>query len=713
MADADPHLPTGTTEPETPVVQKRRAGPVKWAIRIVLGILLLLFAIWAILYITKGRFLKSTFEKYASKYSQRDIRVAGDFQLYFDLISIKFLADGMTVSNPAWRGGQFYKSDHILARISTFPLIWGEQRIKVLDMAGANVDLAWNAARKLNTFTFGDPNQPGKPFKLPDIIRAQVVRTTVNYVDPLLQLKTAVRVETVKAQDTKFADDIRFTGDGTLRNRPFTMSGSLLSPNETIAGGRNQLKLATRSGDTSLDVSGTLPGATIIEGADLRLAVRGSNLANLFDFLGVAVPDTRRYRITSNLTKDGGAWKFTRLNGMFGASDIAGAMTITMPNDRLKVDADLRTRTLDIIDAGPFIGYEPNKLAAGSVTAAASTQSATGGRILPDAPLRIEAIKRFDADVKYRVATIRAPSMPISNVGLALKLDHSLLQLKPLTFDVAGGKLWSDISINARKPAVFTEYDIRLANTPIGRLLGKSGVEQAGATGVLRARIQMTGTGDSVRSSLATSNGRIAIVIPQGNMWARNIQLGELDVGVYIQKLLADELKQPVEINCGLVAFTVRNGIAAADPILIDTRKNVMLGRGGFSFRNEVLDMAVRADGKKFSVFSGQSPIGINGSFAKPGISVISPELLTRGGVGLGLGVVASPFAAVLAFVDIGDAKSAQCGPVLAGARATAQRTTSGKPRDDVGRGTTAKSENGSRSKGERQEQRKKFLGIF
>lgn len=713
MAEADPKVPPVTVEPETSVPAKRRAGPVRWAIRIIVGILLTLFLIWAVLYITKGRFLKGTFEKYASQYSQRQIRVSGDFQLYFDLINIKFVADGLTVSNPAWRGGRFYKSDHIMARISTFPLLWGEQRIKVLDMAGANVDLAWDAARKRNTFTFGDPNAPGKPFKLPDIVRAQVVRTTVRYIDPLFQLNTTVRVETVKAQDTKFAEDIRFTGDGTLRGRPFTMSGGLLSPNDTIAGGRNQLTLAARSGDTALDVTGTLPGATIIEGADLKVGVRGSNLANLFDFIGVAVPDTRRYRITSNLTKDGGAWKFTRLNGMFGASDLAGAMTITMPNNRLRVDATLATRTLDIIDAGPFIGYEPNKLAAGSVTAAATTQGSASGRILPDAPLRIEAIKRFDADVKYRVARVRAPSMPISNVALDLKLDRSLMQLKPLTFDVAGGKLWSDISIDARRPAVITEYDIRLANTPIGRLLGKAGVEQAGANGVLRARVQMTGTGDSVRSSLATSNGRIAIIMPSGTMWARNIQLGELDIGVFLQKLLAKELKEPVQVNCGLIAFTVRNGIAAADPILIDTKKNVILGRGGFSFRNETLDMALRADGKTFSVFSAQSPIGIDGSFAKPGINIISPELLTRGGVGVGLGVAASPFAAILAFVDIGDAKSAQCGPILDGARASAQRTTGGKPRDDVGRGTTAKTEDGKLSTGERQKQRKKFLGVF
>ena len=138
-----------------------------------------------------------------------------------------------------------------------------------------------------------------------------------------------------------------------------------------------------------------------------------------------------------------------------------------------------------------------------------------------------------------------------------------------------------------------------------------------------------------------------------------------------------------------------------------------MLGRGGFSFRNESLDLAFRADGKKFSLFSGQSPVGITGYFAKPGINVISPELIARGGAAAALGIVASPLAAVLAFVDVGDAKSAACGPVLAGATATAQRTKGGKPRDDVGRGTTSKEESGKASATEEKKQKKKFLGIF
>jgi hypothetical protein len=199
--------------------------------------------------------------------------------------------------------------------------------------------------------------------------------------------------------------------------------------------------------------------------------------------------------------------------------------------------------------------------------------------------------------------------------------------------------------------------------------------------------------------------------MPQGTLWTRNVQLAELDIGTFVQKMFAGKLKKPVEVNCGLIAFSVRGGIAAADPILIDTTKNVIVGRGGFSFRTEAIDLAVRADAKKFSLFSGQSPVGLGGYFSAPSMDVISPQLVGRAGVALGLSLIASPLAGVLAFVDVGDAKSAACGPVLSGATAAGQRTTKGEARDDVGRGTTAKDEQGKNKPGK--EQRKKFLGIF
>jgi uncharacterized protein involved in outer membrane biogenesis len=615
----------------------------------------------------------------------------------------------MRVSNVPWASApDVFRADLIDARIAPLSLLFGSKyRVHWLTLRNAATDLEWSKDHKHNSWTFGDPHKPGKPLNLPLIRTALLEGTTLRYRDPRLQLATEIAFRTTRAQDTRLASAIQLTGTGTMRARPFVLSGSLLSPNQTLAGGKNQLVLHADSNSTRLDVTGTLPGATQLEGSDLRVATRGPNLRLLFDFLGVAIPDTRDYRFTSALTKQGGEWRFTHLKGHFGASDLSGGLTVSLPDNRLLLRATLASRSVDIVDVGPFIGYDPQKLASRGVAGVIETVDGAP-RVLPDAALRIDALRNFDARVHYTVRAIDAPHIPISNIDLTLGLDHSLLMLSPLTFDMSGGHVGSDITIDARVRPVKTRYDIRLSPTPMGALLARWGVEQSGTSGTIKGRAQMTGYGDTVRQSLATSTGRIAVILPAGTMWARNVQLSELDIGTFISKMFSGKLKQPVEINCGLIAFTVRDGIAAADPILIDTKKSVMLGRGAFSFRDESLNLLFRADGKRISLFSGQSPVGINGYFAKPGINVISPQLLARGGAGVALGVAASPLAAILAFVDPGDAKGAACGPVLAGASAAAQRTTDGKPRDDIGHG--APSTAGS---GKPEPKHKKLLGIF
>ncbi|HEY0315468.1 MAG TPA: AsmA family protein [Sphingomonas sp.] len=703
-------LPADPAAPPPPVEHRRirRGAPIGIGLSILAILIGLILLAWAILFVTKGRFLKHRFENIASTLSARQVTVAGDFQLYFDPLNVKFVADGLSVSNPGWASKpQFLTADHIDTRISTIRLIFGAKHARWLNLNNAAIDAEWDKAHLHNTWTFGDPSKKGEPFVMPTIERATASGTTVRYRDPQMGLATDQKLDTIQSTGTNINNAIHFAGDGTLRGHRFTNTGALLSPNSTITLGKTRLELHALTGATHLDVAGTLPAATQIEGSDLNIGARGPNARLLFDLLGVAIPDTRAYHFKSHLTKDGGDWKFTRLAGAFGDSDLAGTMTISLPKNRLRIDADIASRKVDIIDIGPFIGYDPNALAAKGAAAAATTQSQVDHpRILPDAPLRAEALKAFDAHVTYKVAAIRAPHVPVSNVALTLDLDRNLLKLSPMTMDVSGGHLAADITLDARDPAVVTDYDIRLSPTPMGRLLAGWGVDESGTTGTIAARVKMHGTGDSVRKSLATSDGRIAIMIPAGNFWMRNAQLAEFDIGVFVQRLLQKKLKKPVHINCGLIAFTVKDGIAAADPILIDTDANVMAAKGGFSFKDESMNLQFRADAKKFSVFSGQSPVDIGGTFAQPRLGIITPQLLARGGAAVALGVVATPLASVLAFVDPGDAKSAACGPVLAAAPAAAQHTTKGKPIKLLG----TRGQNGQQAA---RPEKKKVLGIF
>jgi len=699
------------TEVHADSERKRLPRPLVIALRVVGGVLLAIFLAWAILYITKGRFLKGTFERVATSSTGRAVAVGGDFQLYFDPFDLKFVAQKMTIANPDWASKpHLFTADSIHTRIAPLSLIFGRYHARFLDLRNAAIDLEWNAARA-NTWTFGDGE--GNPVEFPTIDRATLAGTTLRYRDPRLQLLTDLKFETVRSTGTRIGDSVRFSGDGVARKTPFTVSGALLSPNETAGRGKNQLELQARAAGNDITVTGTLPSLADIENVPLRTSARGGNLASLLGIIGVVLPDTRTYRAHATLVKSSDLYSFTGLRGRFGNSDLSGQFAADGRGERLLMTADLTTKSLDIVDAAPFIGFNPDIVAARGAMAAAAATGAGPARLLPDARFPVESMQPFDAKAKWRIATVRSRSVPISNVAVTVDLDRGRLALSPFTFAMARGNVASDLIFDTRQRPSAVSYDVRLAPTPLGTLLKGWGVVESGTTGTIRGRIELKGRGDTLHDSLANSGGRIAFVLPRGSFWTRNIQLAELDIGTFAQKMFEGKLKEPVQINCGLVAFSVRRGIAAADPILIDTQKSVMIGRGGFSFRNETLDMAFRADSKKFSVFAGQSPVGINGTFASPGYDVVSDQLLARAGAGLGLALVATPLAGVLAFVDVGDAKAADCGPVLSAASAKGQRTTEGERREDVGKGTTAKSEDGSRSKGERKEQRKKFLGIF
>jgi uncharacterized protein involved in outer membrane biogenesis len=688
---------TAPIDDEQVTSPRRRRNPLRWLFGIIVGLLLLLFVAWLILFITKGRFLKHRFEQMASSYMQRKVTVDGDFNLYFAPFNIAFLAEKISVANPTWaRDPQFFAADRLALHVSTLPLIFGKRDIPWLDLEHASIAAEWDTRHLHNTWTFG-----GSPVQIPDIHHASITGTHVAYRDALMQLFANVGISTIQARDKQFENAIRFLGTGTLRGKPVSFSGGVLNPNQAVVGGKTNLVFHADAARTAIDVSGTLPSISRFEGSRLHFGARGTDMADLFKFIGVSAVRTRPYHIVSLLTYTGSQWEFTRLAGLFGDSDLSGSMVIAMPAKRMDITADLATRSLDILDAGPFIGYDPQRLDA--MGAKGAIRQVNGHpSVIPDTPIPVADLGLFDANVHWHVGVIRAKNFPVSNIDVTLDLDHSQLRLHPARANLGSGTLTADVLLDGRRAPPLVQYDVHLSPTPLGQLLARFGVAQSGTTGTLEGRVRMRGYGASLGKSLASSNGRIAVMIPAGTLWERNVKLSELNLGTFAQKLFEKKLKDPVQVNCGLLGFTVSNGIAKADPILIDTQKSVITGNGGFSFRDESLDLSVRAKSKRFSLFSLQSPVGVNGYLAAPGINIVSKQLVTRAGAAVAAGVFLSPIATLAAFIDLGNAKAAACGPVLAGDTAALQRTAKGDPRKDVGKPPPNK----GKGKG------KRFLGI-
>lgn len=625
---------------------------------------------YVVQYVTKGAFWKSSFERYVSARSGRPVRVAGEFQLYL-APGIRFRADGLTVANPDWaEADQFFAARRITANAPLWQALFGDLTIADLSVDGGRLALERRADRA-NSWTFA-----GGPIDLPDIVRAAATDSRIAVIDAPTATRMNIVLDMVAGTAgggrQQVAGPLLFAGTGTTHGAPIAIKGRLTTPNETAAGGRVGLDVAGNLASTRFAAAGTLTGATRMEGADLRITVVGRNLHDPGRVFGVALPASRPYTLAAHLTKAGREYQLSRLKGTIGDTDLAGALTIVPAADsksRAKVIGVLTSNILDIKDVAPLVGYDPARIEAGKSVV---VQVAGRPRLLPDAPLAAEALGTLDAVLDYRAKTVRTGNLPFTNLRLQLGLDNRLLSLSPLAFDIATGRLIAKIAINARQPAVRTDYDIRITQIPLGKLFSGFKVEDSGTTATLRGRLQLRGVGDTVHASLASSSGRIALVVPTGTLWVRNTELAELDLQNFLTAMIGKRLKQKRQINCGIVAFTVTGGKAVADPILIDTDKTLFRGRGGFNFGDESLAMSLEGDSKQFSLFSGQSPIAVGGWFADPSVNPISAELLGRGGAALALGVVATPLAALAAFIDLGDAKDVNCAPILAARRDTA-----------------------------------------
>ncbi len=286
--------------------------------RVLIGMVVAVFAVWLVLFITKGRFLKHPFERIVGGLVHRQVSVGGDFQLYFAPFQIKFYAERLRVSNPDWATKpDLFAADRIDTRIAPLSLLFGRRRLYWLDLTNGALDLEWNAAHDRNTWTFSE-KKGGKPFELPRIDRATIAGTVVRYRDPRMRLLADLDVDTIRSVEARIGQAVGVRGGGTIQSTPFTVAARLLSPDATVNRGRNELIATMRAADNTLDLSGTLPSLADIEGVPLAVRARGRDLSTLLGIIDVAIPHTRTYRLRAGLVKSGDEYRFTRITGVAG-----------------------------------------------------------------------------------------------------------------------------------------------------------------------------------------------------------------------------------------------------------------------------------------------------------------------------------------------------------------------------------------------------------
>jgi hypothetical protein len=287
--------------------------------------------------------------------------------------------------------------------------------------------------------------------------------------------------------------------------------------------------------------------------------------------------------------------------------------------------------------------------------------------LLPDAPLDVDRVRQMNADVRYHAASIVSTTFPLRSLSVHVKLNDGVLRLDPIAATLAQGSVAGRVKINATRAVPVTSLDLRVRDIKLQQMV-HSVNGQPPIEGAVEARAMLTAAGNSVHRAAAHANGSLTFVIPHGEMrkaFAELLGINLLNGGVAL--LTGDQTQ--TGIRCAVADFQARDGVFNARNILLDTDVERGSGRGDIDLRNETVNLTLSGEAKSLRILRMNAPITVTGSLSHPKVGVEASKALGQGGLAVALGALINPIAAVLATVDPGLAKDANCGAVLAEAK--------------------------------------------
>lgn len=664
MRESEPHSspePTpandGAATPASGMARAARAmrlHPWRSAAALLAIALLALIALW------DWNWLRGPIERQVQARTGRDFDIGGDLDIALGR-TVRVRADAVRFGDADWsRRRDMAVADRLQFDIELWPLLRGDVRIPDLRLQRPRLHLE-NDRKRGGNWVFGETGGAGPSFG-----RVWIEQGELSFLDPVSRSDMRFEIASLAPGANDAAAPIAARGGGRWKGNRFSLQGRAESPLELRDRERPyRLDLRATAGATRAHARGSLVDPLRLRDFDLRLALSGQDLADLYPLIGVATPPTPPYALDGRLTRDiAGArttWHYDDFTGKVGDSDLGGRASVETGGARPYLRADLRSRRLDFDDLGGFVGAAPQTGRGESSNpelAALAARERASARVLPDTPYRLDKLRAMDADVRWKAQRIDAPGWPIDNMDAHLLLEAGVLRLQPLDFGVADGRIRSTVRMDARQPTIATHAQIDARGLTLAKLLPTVDLARD-AVGKVGGQIALDGRGNSIADMLGSSDGDIALGMGSGKISNLLMEFTGIDIAEIIKFKLGHDRQIP--IRCAFGDFEVREGVMRTRALAFDTSDTLLVGDGKIDLGDETLDLILRARPKDRSLFTLRSPLKVSGTFKHPKAKPDYARLGLRGAAALALGTIAPP-AALLATIELGPGKDAACG---------------------------------------------------
>ncbi len=609
---------------------------------------------------------KGPVERRVSDATGREFEIRGDLDVDLGWRP-RITAQDLHLSNADWaHDREMAAAKSLDFRIAIGPLLRGRVDLPYIALEQPRLRLERNRAGVGNWVFDTKDEKKREPGALPRIGQLEITKGEVAFHEPVYETDVRLDVESGKPARSGERAPLIAEGEGKWRGSAFKLEGRVDSPLDLQDKERPyRMDVRARAGQTRAHASGALQGQLQLEDFNVRFDLSGANLAELYDQLGIALPETPPYSLEGQLDREGDVWSYRNFSGKVGDSDLAGDASIDIGGERPKLTATLVSKRLDFDDLAGFVGA-PQSTKEGETAAeeqrAEAQKKKARPTVLPDEPFRLEKLRSMDADVTLTAEQIDAPKLPLENMKTHLVLEDGIMELKPLDFGTAGGTIAARIRLDARQPSIATTLVADIRGLELPKLFPTVEITKK-AAGKMSGVAALTAQGNSVAHMLGSANGDVGVIMGRGSISNLLVELAGLDIAESLKYLLDKDREIP--LRCAYGDFKVVDGEMTARGLAFDTTDTVIFGEGSIDLRREQLALRLVPQPKDKSPLAVRVPLRVGGTFKDPSFHPEAGPLIARTAAAAALYSLAPP-AALLALIETGPGESIDCGPAEA-----------------------------------------------
>lgn len=416
-----------------------------------------------------------------------------------------------------------------------------------------------------------------------------------------------------------------------LPEGPVAVDSSIEMSNDEVRFSETVLSI----GDYRVAANGSLNLQPLSNDSDLVFSVSGPSLRDAGLIAGIEAMPERDFSVSGKFVGTSVGFDMQDFIARVGDNDVKGEFDVSL-DGKPSVVGSLASTRLDLSNPSPGTATNDED------EAEDSGDDNDDGRLFPDDPLATSWLQAANVDIQLQIDDFIANTLHVTDVDIGLRLQDGALSVDPIFLRESDGSIEASFTLTPEDDQYSLQTWMDVKNVHLGALA--PGIDDAASLPPTSGTMRFAGTGNSVRTIMASSNGQFSV--RQGKGKVLEVFGSALFKDVLLQVLRSlnplSESRDYQLLECGIYEISIKDGLANIDTFVVQTDTMTTVARGEINLANERLEVAFRAkprEGLGISLGTvANQLLEVQGTLKSPRIGVDAGRAATTTGAAVATG---------------------------------------------------------------------------